>query len=88
VPIRLTRYPLPAVIFRPRRPNYTHSMMLFVAMLTGCRWDSARMDHTRERHGTIWLFGILNHGRRSPVRASVEPRLLGDAVLHPTTARP
>jgi hypothetical protein len=56
--------------------------------LAGFRLDSGRADDARERHGTIWLSGIFDGGQRLPVRASIETRLLGDAVLYLKTAVP
>jgi Protein of unknown function (DUF3108) len=56
--------------------------------LAGFRLGSGRDDDARERRGTIWLSGIFESGPRLPVRATIETRLLGDAVLYLTNAAP
>jgi hypothetical protein len=56
--------------------------------LAGFRLGSGREDDARERRGSIWLAGIFGESQRLPVRASIETRLLGDAMLYLTAAAP
>ena len=50
--------------------------------LAGFRTGSSRNDDLREHRGTIWLGQILPGSPRLPVRASVETRWFGDAMIY------
>jgi hypothetical protein len=56
--------------------------------LAGFRTGSGRDDDLREHHGTIWLGKVFPGAERLPVRASVETRWLGDAVIYLDSATP
>ena len=42
----------------------------------------------RVHRGTIWLAQVLPGGQMVPVRASVETRWLGDAMIYLTSTSP
>jgi hypothetical protein len=56
--------------------------------LAGFRIGSGRDDDLRTHRGTIWLSQVLPGVPRLPVRASVETRWLGDAMIYLTAASP
>lgn len=56
--------------------------------LAGFRLGSGRDDDFRLHRGTIWLSQVLPGGPRLPVRASVETRWLGAAMIYLTAASP
>ena len=56
--------------------------------LAGYRTGSGRDDDLRIHRGTIWLAQVLPGTQKLPVRASVETRWLGDAMIYLTSASP
>jgi hypothetical protein len=56
--------------------------------LAGYRIGSGRDDDLRIHRGTIWLAQVLPGAQKLPVRASVETRWLGDAMIYLTSASP
>jgi hypothetical protein len=56
--------------------------------LAGFRLGSGRDDDLRTHKGTIWLGQILPGGPPLPVRAAVETRWMGDAMIYLTSASP
>lgn len=56
--------------------------------LAGFRTGAGRDEDTRVHRGTIWLARILPGAQQLPVRASVETRWLGDAMIYLTSVAP
>jgi hypothetical protein len=56
--------------------------------LAGFRTGTGRDDDLREHRGTIWLGKVFPGPQRLPVRASVETRWLGDAMIYLDSATP
>ncbi len=56
--------------------------------LAGFRVGAGRDDDLRDHRGTIWLGQVLPGTPRLPVRASVETRWLGPAMIYLTSASP
>ena len=56
--------------------------------LAGYRLGSGRDDDFRVHRGTIWLAQVLPGMPRLPVRASVETRFLGEAMIYLTAVSP
>jgi Protein of unknown function (DUF3108) len=56
--------------------------------LAGFRLGAGREDDQRVHHGTIWLSQVLPGTQRLPVRASVETRWLGNAMIYLLSATP
>jgi hypothetical protein len=56
--------------------------------LAGFRFGPGRDDDQRVRRGTVWLAPVLPGTQRLPVRASLETRLLGDAMIYLTSTTP
>ena len=56
--------------------------------LAGVRLGANRADSLRERRGTIWLARVAPATVSMPVRASVETRWLGAAMIYLTSASP
>jgi hypothetical protein len=56
--------------------------------IAGFRLGQGRADDLRPHRGTIWLAQVVPGTLRLPVRASVETRFLGDAMIYLTAVSP
>jgi len=56
--------------------------------LAGFRFGSPPEEKLRMHQGTIWLSQVLPGAPRLPVRASIETRWLGDAMIYLTSVAP
>ncbi len=56
--------------------------------LAGYRTGSGRDDDMRIHRGTIWFARVIPGMEMVPVRAAVETRILGDAMIYLRSASP